>query len=93
MYEVQKGVPIPPVDHGPKQRRKYPFDTMEVGDMFFAPGKTTATISAHVSTVAKALNRKFTTRQTVMRKTRSGWEACQPGVAGATKGVGVWRTK
>ena len=94
MYEVQSDVPIPAVNHAPRKgRRKYPFEAMEVGDMFFVPGKTTASIGAHVSAVAKQLSRRYASRQTVMRKTKAGWVPSHPSEAGATKGVGVWRTK
>ena len=32
-YEIQKNVPLPPS----RRAKKYPFDTMAVGDSFFAP--------------------------------------------------------
>lgn len=94
MYEAQDNVPLPEiVGRGPKSRRKYPFETMAPGDMFFVPEKTTNSIGAHVSAVAKKLGRRFASRQTIMRKTKAGWAPCHPSETGATRGVGVWRTK
>ena len=39
MFEVERGIPIPPVASGRKigQKNKYPWADMEVGDCFFVP--------------------------------------------------------
>lgn len=94
MHEVQKNVPVPKVTKadGPK-RRKYPFEDMAVGDMFFVPGKTKNTLTTHCSTVGKKLGRKFITRLTYMVETLEGWEQAEPTVDGAIQGIGVWRTE
>ena len=93
MYDLQKNVPIPKVISSGPRKRKYPFDTAEIGEMFFIPDKTKNTIGAHVSAVSKQLNREFVTRLCYMRKGKQGWEPCEPSDKGATMGVGVWRTK
>ena len=96
MYPVQKGVPIPAVDHNPKRgRTKYAFEAMVAGDMFFVPGRSAGSIAVHVSTVAKKLDRVFAVRQTHMRPTGSPdrpWTLCEPTDPEAVKGAGVWRT-
>lgn len=92
MHEVQKNIPMPKVTRDPP-RRKYPFDEMEVGDMFFVPGKDRNTLTAHVSTTGKMLGRKFTTRLTYMVETTRGWKQAKPDTEGAIQGVGVWRVK
>lgn len=92
MYEVRKNVPQPKVTRvAPAQRRKYPFEDMDVGDMFFVPHKTKNTLATHVSTVGKKLDRKFTTRLITMVRSEDGWELCDPAVKGAVMGIGVWR--
>jgi hypothetical protein len=94
MFAVQKNIPIPKVNHAPKTvRRKYPFEDMDVGDMFFVPEKTTSALGAHISNVAKKLGRRFSSRQTTMKETRGEWRPCDPDDKGAVVGVGVWRTK
>lgn len=97
MFKPVKNVPLPKAArHAPPARRKYPFDEMDVGMMFFVPNKTKNTLSTHVSTTGKALRRKFETRLTHMRETEKGrgdWRLCKPGDKGATLGIGVWRTK
>ena len=95
MLEIYKGVPIPPINYSPVKnqelpRRVYPFENMDVGDMIFHAGKTTATVAPHVHNVAKKLGRQFTVRQTFARVLPGGVEVCDP--ADGVSGVGVWRT-
>lgn len=94
MHEVQKNVPVPKVvkPEAPK-RRKYPFEDMAVGDMFFVPGKAKNTLTTHTSTVGKKLGRKFITRLTYMVETLEGWQQAGPDDEGAIQGIGVWRTE
>lgn len=87
--ETQKGVPIPPIKRA--RRPKYPFETMEVGAMFFVPGKPRGRLVTYVSTMAKKLGRKFTTRHLHMRETVEGFVVAEAGERGAVEGVGVWR--
>jgi len=92
MHEVQRNVPIPKVAKT-EGRRKYPFESMAVGDMFFVPGKTKNTLTAITSTAGRKLKRKFTTRLCYMAETRDGWKQVPSSAKGATIGVGVWRVK
>lgn len=93
MHEVQKNVPVPKVIKASASvRRKYPFEDMDVGDMFFVPGKSKNTLTTHASTVGKNLNRKFITRLTHMIETADGWKRAAADEPGAIQGIGVWRT-
>lgn len=91
MHEVQRSVPIPKVNK--TVRRKYPFEDMAVGDMFFVPGKTKNTLTAITSATGRKLKRTFTTRLTYMVETRDGWKPSTKGAKNAVQGVGIWRTK
>jgi hypothetical protein len=92
MHEVQRNVPVPkPTKPTAPVRRKYPFEEMSVGDMFFVPGKTKNTLTTHTSTVGKKLGRKFITRLTHMVETLDGWKQAGPDDENAIQGVGVWR--
>lgn len=92
MYEVKKNIPQPKVVRATaKSRRKYPFEEMDVGDMFFVPNKVKNMLATHVSTVGKKLGRKFTTRLVTMVRGEDGWELCEVGLRGAVMGIGVWR--
>ena len=50
MYEIEKGVPMPP------SKTLYPFAQMEIGDSFFVPNKTTSSFSG---TIANRRPKKF----------------------------------
>ena len=94
MHEVQKNVPVPKaVRPVTASRRKYPFEEMDVGDMFFVPNRTKNNLTTHVSSVGRKLGRKFATRLTTMIETDAGWEPCDPDADGGVTGVGVWRTE
>lgn len=93
MLEVNKNVPIPKLARAAlPSRRKYPFEEMEIGDMFFVPNKDKNTLTTHASAMGRQLKRKFITRLTTMRMTSEGWALCDPGQAKAVQGIGVWRT-
>lgn len=97
LFNVQKGVPLPEINRTPKGvNRKHPIDTMEVGDMYFVPGRVGKTLSAYVSRIAKELpGRKFSARNCWMRPgepfEKAQWMLCSPDTAGAKEGTGVWR--
>lgn len=76
-------------------RRKYPFEVMEVGDMFFIPHKDKNHISSYLSNVGKELGRKYASRIIMMIATPTGeWRLAPHAlVEGAVKGIGVWRTE
>lgn len=94
MHEVQEGVPIPKITRaGAAKRRKYPFEDMAVGAMFFAPGKTAASLGTHASKVGSALGRKFSVRSCTMRQVDDAWQLCEPEDKDAVDGVGVWRVE
>lgn len=95
MLRLQSNVPMPrtirPTAKG--RRRKYPFEAMQVGDFFFVPGITTQQIYGHVWNTGRRLGRKFQTRLCYMREVLGQWQICEAHDAGATLGVGVWRTE
>jgi len=95
MLPVQRNIPMPKaLRTAPAPRRKYPFEDMKVGDMFFVPNKTKNTLATHASTVGKALDRKFVTRLAYMAATkRGGWDQATHETPGAVLGVGVWRVR
>lgn len=94
MYPTQKQVPIPkPQRAATATRRKYPLNTMEVGEMFFVPDKQSNSISTHVAAEGAALRRKFATRLTYMVRTKTGWKPATADTPRAVQGIGVWRIK
>ena len=72
---------------------KYPFLQLEVGDMFFVPGKEKNNMSSYVSGQSKKLGRNFSTQLCWMRDVtgEGDWETAKAGDEGAVLGVGVWR--
>lgn len=94
MYTIVKQVPLQQVQRKRESyRRKYPFDAMEVGDMFFVPGKNKNTMTTHVSNAGKDRSRKYATRLIYMVAVgEDEWLPATPTTTGAVKGVGVWRT-
>lgn len=95
MLKLQQNVPLPrtirPSARG--RRRKYPFESMQVGSFFFVPGITRDQIYGHVWSVGKQLNVKFACRLCYMRKVGEEWQPCDQNDRGSTLGVGVWRTE
>lgn len=91
MYKVQDDVPIPPVKHVKPRKRKYPFEEMAVGEMFFVPNGKRASVGTHISKVGKELGKKFSARSCHMIKKDGKWEVCDPFNKAAVEGVGVWR--
>lgn len=96
-FSVQKGVPLPEINRLPRgARSKYPIDTLEVGDMFFVPGRSVKSVSAYISRISKGKAAKFNARHCFMWLAPDNeWQMIEPGeetqVAGATEGAGVWR--
>jgi len=96
MYEAQTGVPVAGIDYAPGRRtrkRKYPFDTMERGSMFFVPHKDKNSLASYAWTMGQELERKFSTRMTWMRLEDEKWVLCVAEDEGAVRGIGVWRTE
>ena len=95
MYDLHKNVPVPKPDKRspPVRRKKYPFEVMEVGDMFFIPAKTKNNLMSLASSKGKTLGRKFATRLTYMAESLDGWKPAEKGSRGAVQGIAVWRIK
>lgn len=95
MFEVQQGVPLPKIDHRPKNpARKHPLATMAVGDMYCVPDRTPKKVSAYIARISKGLPGKFTARHTWMRPGGEGepeWVVCDETHTEAREGTGVWR--
>lgn len=91
---IVKGAALPkPAYNGRKTR--YPFETMEVGDMFFLPDRTTNSFATYVSLQGRKLNRRFRTRFMHMHRDtpEAAWQECEKDAPGACQGVGVWRVE
>lgn len=58
MIQVDKQIPIPP-----KQRPKYPWATMEIGDSFFVDGPGATMFQSGASSNAKRYGIKVATRR------------------------------
>ena len=94
MLPVTRDIPIPKTIRAvPDMQRKYPFHTLEVGDMFFVPERKKNNLYAHVSVVGRKLGRKFTSKLTYMRKTKTGWVVSEASNKTAVLGIGVWRVE
>lgn len=94
MFNLQSNVPVPKTIR-PKlrgRRRKYQFESMQVGSFFFVPGIQRQQIYGHVWQVGKNLGMKFLVRLSYMKKVSDDWQPCDQMDVGATLGVGVWRT-
>jgi hypothetical protein len=95
MFKLQSNVPLPrtirPKARG--RRRKYPFESMQIGSFFFVPGIAREQIYGHVYQVGKQLDMKFSTRVCYMVPVGDDWQPCDQNDKGATLGVGVWRTE
>jgi hypothetical protein len=96
VLKLQTNVPLPrtirPRARG--RRRKYPFESMQIGSFFFVPGITREQIYGHVWKTGKQLNMKFSARLCYMRNDAAdNWQPCEATETGATLGVGVWRTE
>lgn len=92
MYEVQKGVPIPPRELPPRGNRLYPFETMQVGEMFFVPNRQKNNLGGYVWAAAKRYKRRFSTRMTYMRQEDSKWVQTTKDDPSGVRGIAVWRT-
>jgi len=94
MFNVVKGVPLPPINRMPSGvRRKYPIANMALGDWFFVPGRSTKSVSAYISRIAKTSPSRFTTRPAWGIKNNNAWVPSKPGEPGAVEGTGVWRVE
>jgi hypothetical protein len=95
VFQLQSNIPLPrtirPKAKG--RRRKYPFESMQVGSFFFVPGIVREQIYGHVYHTGKQIGFKFAVRACYMRHVSDEWQICEANDKGATLGVGVWRTE
>lgn len=92
LFPLLNGVKIPKKMRAfPSARRKYNFEDMEVGQMFFVPNKTKNSLATHTSAMGKRLKRKFITRLIAMQETDDGWVLADANSEDAVRGIGVWR--
>ena len=91
-FKVKPGVELPPARRAGRAR-KYPFDTLAVGELFFVPDQTTANLTTYASLQGRKLGRKFRTQMAIMRQDleTDEWEVCQAGAPGAKNGVAIER--
>ena len=95
MLPIIKGqeMPKPANRNTGDSRRKYPFEKMEVGDMFFVPGKKRNTMTSYIASINKSSDARFSSRLTYMRQIEGEWVACEVSDEGATIGVCVRRVE
>jgi hypothetical protein len=92
MLQLQSNVPPPRRRPVVDRRKKYPFESMQVGHFFFVEGKTKNSIRTYFSTAGKQHGIQLTSKLIHARKNAAGeWEECKDSDKGATLGVGVWR--
>lgn len=83
-FKIEKGIPIPAIERV-ERKRKYPLDTMAIGESFFVPGTKASSMHACITRFHKATKGK---------KDQGSKKFCvrtvtEDGVAGAR----VWRTE
>lgn len=94
MHIIMKNVPVAKtVRTNPAPARKYPFADMKINEMFFVPGKKTASMTPYASAMGRKLGKRFTTRMCWMIETTKGWKLAEPGTKDAVLGTGVWRVE
>lgn len=92
MLQLQRNVPPPRRQPVTDKRKKYPFETMQIGDFFFVANKKRNSIRSYFSAAGKQHGIQLTSRLIHARKNDVGeWEECPADTPGATIGVGVWR--
>ena len=93
-FKVKPGQTLPPPNRAPKASvRKYPLDTMDIGDMIFVPDKEVKKFASYIGSQGRSLGFKFATQSATMRQDldTDEWEACKPDAPGAKKGVAIRR--
>lgn len=95
MYQIEKGIPVPPVTRGPET--KYPFAEMEVSDSFFvqyksftfADGTPQEQIDAEIAKAQQSIYNSVARTKSAFVKANAGKEFTLRKVEG---GIRVWRT-
>jgi hypothetical protein len=103
MLPISSGIPKPSssVYNIVNSRRKYPFDQLDVGDMFFLAERAKNNISTLASITGKKLGMTFSTRLLYMKWTDHApshanplgvsWQPATAETENAVLGIGVWR--
>lgn len=91
---VMSDVQLPEETSGPKTR--YPFETLEVGQLFFLPGRKASKFSPYAGKFGRRTGRRFQTRDIFMTKRMDGdrqvgWDLATSGDNGAVAGCAVKR--
>lgn len=93
MFEPKEGITLPKAERpGAASRKIYPFDTMDVGEMFFIPHRDKNTMMSYASRMGRKFGRKFSTRMVWMISDGDDWELADADTEDAVQGIGVWRT-
>ena len=93
MFQLQRDVP-PPRGRRIRDddaRKKYPFESMQIGHFFFVPNRKHSSIRTYFITAGQKHGIKFRSEQIHARQIDDRWQQCEQGDEGATPGVGVWR--
>lgn len=94
MLPITSGVTIPSTIRAiGTVRRKYPFNKLEVGDMFFVPERAKNNLSTGANLAGKQLGMKFLTRLLYMVLIDERWLSATAETEDAVLGIGVWRTE
>jgi len=88
--QIIKSAPLPAPTRG-KRQSQYPFEELEVGDMFFVPYREKNNLKNRATQLGKKLNRKFVTRVLWMVDTPKGWMPDTEAQGQLVQGIGVWR--
>lgn len=93
MLQLQRNVPKPGAQPVRDGRRKYPFDSMQVGDFVFVPNKSRNSIRTYFITAGKQHGIKLSSELIYARQDEETgtWKPCEADTPGAVQGVGVWR--
>lgn len=88
------GLPVPEKENLRGRPRRYPFDRMKVGEMFFLPGaeKRRYGMITTARHAGEKLNREFSVRVVHMTDSLDGPQIAAEDTPGAVLGLGVWRT-
>jgi len=78
MYEIKKGVPLPPRKL-PSTKSRFPIAEMEVGDMFEVRGSEYSGVTSYANKHGKATGKKFESRRLKLAATEAIY--------------GIWRTE
>ena len=91
MHEIVRSVPPEQAKRRAVKGRRYPYEQLGVGDMFFVPNRPRNNLMPHTSLMGSRLGRKFSTRHVYMRKVDAKWVPCNDGDPGAVLGIAVYR--